>query len=468
MKVLLISANREMLPDPVAPIGLAYVAAAIKKAGHNVSILDLCFSDFIESAIKDKIKVYNPEVIGISIRNIDNVSYPNSVSYVSAIKDVIDTCKGSSNAKIVLGGSGFTIMPEKLLDFLNADFGIIGEGEEAFPELLEKIRNGNGFETVFGLVFRTRLTGRQEVDRIVKNPVRIIKDINSLSMPDRALLDNNRYLKDGGSGNTQTKRGCYFKCIYCTYPLVEGSDVRLRSPKLVADEFEVMEKEYNLSHIFIVDNVFNYPISHAEEICNELIKKGLKIKWSCYANPGFITERLIGLMVKAGCTGIDLGTDAASDKMLKSMGKNFNLSVLKDASRICNNAGLSVCQSLLLGGPGETKDSLKETLENIESLKPKAVVAMTGIRMYPNTTLAKIAEEEGMIFEKDLSLTPYFYIAKDVRESLVETVEDFSARLSHWILPGRNIRMTEKIQKMLRKYGATGPLWEYVRGVYKK
>ena len=88
--------------------------------------------------------------------------------------------------------------------------------------------------------------------------------------------------------------------------------------------------------------------------------------------------------------------------------------------------------------------------------------------MYPNTTLAKIAEEEGMIFEKDLSLTPYFYIAKDVRESLVETVEDFSARLSHWILPGRNIRMTEKIQKMLRKYGAIGPLWEYVRGVYKK
>ncbi|MBI5180474.1 MAG: hypothetical protein HZA05_03610 [Nitrospirae bacterium] len=150
------------------------------------------------------------------------------------------------------------------------------------------------------------------------------------------------------------------------------------------------------------------------------------------------------------------------------MGKNFNLSALKDASRICNNAGLSVCQSLLLGGPGETKDSLKETLENIENLKPKAVVAMTGIRMYPNTTLAKIAEEEKMIFERDLSLTPYFYIARDVKDNLVETVEDFSAGLSHWILPGRNIRMTEKIHKMLRKYGALGPLWEYVRGVNKK
>ena len=446
MRVLLISANREMLPDPVAPIGLAYVAAAIKKAGHNVSILDLCFSDAIEGAIKDEIKAYNPEVIGISIRNIDNVSYPNSISYISAIKDVVDTCKGSSNAKIVLGGSGFTIMPEMLLDSLKADFGIIGEGEETFPELLEKIRNSNGFETISGLIYR-------KGNRIVKNPIRVIKDLNCLSMPESAL-DNTRYLKDGGSGNIQTKRGCYFKCIYCTYPLVEGSDVRLRSPKLAVDEFELLENEYNLSHVFVVDNVFNYPISHAEEICRELINRRLKIKWSCYANPGFITERLVDLMVKAGCTGIDLGTDAASEKMLKSMGKNFNLYVLKDASRICNNAGLSVCQSLLLGGPGETKDTLKETLENIEALNPKAVVAMTGIRMYPNTTLAKIAEEEGMIPEKDLSLTPYFYIAKDVRDNLVETVEDFSLGLSHWILPGRNIRMTEKIQKMLRKYGA--------------
>ncbi len=460
MKVLLISANREMLPDPVAPIGLAYVAAAIKKAGHNVSIIDLCFSEAIEGVIKDEIKVYNPEVIGVSIRNIDNVSYPNSISYISAIKDVVDTCKGSSDAKIVLGGSGFTIMPEMLLDFLNVNFGIIGEGEETFPELLEKIRSVDSYETISGLVFR-------KGNRVIKNPIRIIKDLNSLSMPDRALLDNTRYLKDGGSGNIQTKRGCYFKCIYCTYPLVEGSDVRLRSPKLVADEFEVMEKEHNLSHLFVVDNVFNYPISHAEEICRELIKRGLKIKWSCYANPGFITERLVGLMVRAGCTGIDLGTDAASEKMLKSMGKNFNLSVLKDASRICNNAGLSVCQSLLLGGPGETEDTVKETLENIEALKPKAVVAMTGIRMYPNTTLAKIAEEECMIQESELSLKPYFYISSGVKESLVDIVEEFSSRLSHWILPGKNIRMTEKIQRMLRKYGAIGPLWEYVRGIDK-
>lgn len=461
MKVLLISANREMLPDPVAPIGLAYVAAALRDRGHFVSMLDICFSESLENEIKKEIDVLRPEIIGVSIRNIDNVSYPNSISYISTIKDVIGLCRRFTNAMIVLGGSGFTIMPEKLLDFLNADFGIIGEGEDAFSELLERIRCGNSYETISGLVFR-------KGNIICRNSTRLIKDLNALPVAARGLLNNARYLKDGGSGNIQTKRGCFFKCIYCTYPLVEGADVRLRSPKLVADEFELLKKEYSISHVFIVDNVFNYPISHAEEICREMIKRGLKIKWSCYANPGFITERLVDLMVKAGCTGIDLGTDVASDKMLKRMGKNFNLSVLKDASGICNNAGLSVCQSLLLGGPGETKDSLKETLENIENLKPKAVVAMTGIRMYPNTTLAKIAEEEKMIFERDLSLTPYFYIARDVKDNLVETVEDFSAGLSHWILPGRNIRMTEKIQKMLRKHGALGPLWEYVRGVSKK
>ncbi len=450
-----------MLPDPVAPIGIAYVAAALNDKGHTVSILDLCFSESLENEIKSEIDKLHPEIIGVSIRNIDNVSYPNSISYISTIKEVIDLCRRFAKTKIVLGGSGFTIMPELLLDILNADFGIIGEGEEAFSELLNNIEKGLNVESVSGLVFRKGNT-------ICRNSVRFIKNLDVLSVPARGLLNNERYLKDGGSGNIQTKRGCYFKCIYCTYPLVEGSDVRLRTPMLVADEFELMEKEYNLSHLFVVDNVFNYPISHAEEICRELIKRRLKIKWSCYANPGFITERLVDLMLKAGCTGIELGTDTASDKMLQNMGKNFNLKVLKDASKICNNAGLSVCQSLLLGGPGETKDTVKETLENIESLNPKAVVAMTGIRMYPNTTLAKIAEEDGMIFEKDLSLTPYFYISKNVRDNLVETVEDFSSRLSHWILPGRNIRMTEKIQKMLRKYGALGPLWEYVRGVRKR
>ncbi len=136
MRVLLISPNIEMLPDPVAPLGLAFLSSALKSAGHEVRCLDLCFEENIEQALEKAVSGFSPEAIGLSLRNIDNVAYPESVSYLPFFKKVVERCRLFSSSPVFLGGSGFTLMPEAILNFLEADGGIAGEGEEAFPRVL--------------------------------------------------------------------------------------------------------------------------------------------------------------------------------------------------------------------------------------------------------------------------------------------------------------------------------------------
>ena len=257
MKVLLVSTNRESLPDPVAPLGAAYVAAALKQAGHDVRLLDLQFAPDVHLALKDAYRGYRPGVVGLSIRNVDNVAFPQTVSYVPELVAMVRVLKSAGAKLIIPGGSGFTLMPTELLQAMDLDLGIAGEAEESFPELLRRIEERQRVDDIPGLVYR--YGGKYHV-----NKHRRYVDLNDTPGPDRELIENALYLSEGGAGNLQTKRGCSFGCTYCTYPLVEGRKVRLRDPAKAAAEFEVAVRKYGLRHIFIVDNVFNHPIEHAK------------------------------------------------------------------------------------------------------------------------------------------------------------------------------------------------------------
>ena len=152
MRILLISPNREKRPDPVFPLGLGYLAAAIKARGWPVRISDLCFSpDWKESLLQD-LRSFNPDYIGLSIRNVDNVTFPATVSYLPFIKEVLRVCREASAAPIILGGSGFTLMPALILDYLKADYGIVGEGEKSLVVLLERLSSRVPVEKLSGLI----------------------------------------------------------------------------------------------------------------------------------------------------------------------------------------------------------------------------------------------------------------------------------------------------------------------------
>ncbi|NJD56305.1 MAG: radical SAM protein [Nitrospirae bacterium] len=438
MKVLLISPNREQVPDPAFPLGLAYIASALMRHGHNVRVLDLCFADDAEAAIASAIAGFRPEVIGMSLRNIDDVAYPKQHSYLRGYRETVAAVRRHTTAPLVLGGSGFTIMPEQFMDALGADFGITGEGERAFPRLLKDISSGK--KTAEGCIItsRPRIT---ELDEIT---------------PDRGLFDTSSYYDLGGMLNIQTKRGCPFRCIYCTYPKVEGRKVRMRDPVDVADELEGVVEKTGARHFFIVDSIFNFPAAHAAAVCSEIISRKLDIQWSCYANPAYMSEELAEVMVRAGCTGVEFGTDSLEDTVLKKLGKNFTWKKVVKASDVCRRSGLRHCHFVFAGAPGDTDGTVRITIERLEELRPDAAVVMAGIRIFPGTVLADVARQDLGIAGPGLE--PVFYLSPDVR-SYDDITEEVSQKRS-WIMPGFEINIHPRLQRKLREHGIRGPLWE--------
>ena len=467
MRVLIISSSREVTPDPVYPIGAAYVASAVRDAGHTVDILDVLFVDDPLTAIVEKIASFEPDIVGMSIRNIDNVAYPLIVSYMYENIEAIKAIRKVFAGHMVLGGSGFTMMPEEMLTVVGETMGIVGEGEEAIVKLLHALSGDGDLSDVPGLIVIEDGSVR------IKNAPRLIDDIDNIGRPASDLCDNAAYLKWGGMGSLQTKRGCPLECIYCTYPIVEGTAVRLRDPKAVVDEIEFSLNQWGMDTFFIVDSVFNNPPEHAQEIAREITKRRLSIRLSAYISPAFITEGLLADLAKAGLTGVDLGADSLTDKVLRRLRKNFTRDDVINAVKIAHSVGMMTCLNIIFGAPGETTDTMRETADLVEDLSPTAHHAMVGIRIFPRTGLQRLAVEEGMEEARDIGFNPVFYIARSVADEVVGFVHERAMSCPYWVVPGQMVmagqdfsgklqpeRYDRGLGASFRMQGIKGPLWE--------
>lgn len=450
MQVLLISVNRETEPYPVEPIGIAYVAASLKKAGHEVALLDLCFEDDAFGAIKRLPSGFCPGVTGVSIRNIDNLTYPKSVFYLPAIREVIGAVRAACRGPIIAGGSGFSLFPHETLEYLGVDYGVIGEGEASMVEFVRRFELGSDLEGVPGLIGR----GLKSFC-----PAGFITDF-AVSSPARELLDYPRYAEAGGMANVQTKRGCPFECVYCTYPFLEGKRLRLREPRSVVDEIEMLYRERGRDYFFFVDDIFNMPEGHATGICEEIIRRRIDIRWACFCTPKGITAGLLKAMQAAGCAAIEFGTDGGTDATLEALGKGFTVAEIEKAQMLCVQAGIEAAHYLILGGPGETKKTLHETFVLMERIRPRAVIAMLGVRIYPGTALKDRALKEGVIEKGASLLEPVFYISGGVKDSLTDDVSARASGRPNWVVPGLGIRSGAKIARTLAGMGKKGVMWD--------
>jgi radical SAM superfamily enzyme YgiQ (UPF0313 family) len=455
MRILLISPNTEMLPDPVFPLGLAFLSGALEQSSHQHEILDLCFTKDYGEALDQSVADLAPEIIGLSLRNVDNVAYPNTHSYLPFYRQVVSHLRKITSVPIVLGGSGFSLMPDLMLENLQADCGIVGEAEVTLIRFLDHLERGRVADQLAGVISAS--SGR--VSHLIP-PERFPSE--DFLMPWRDKLANEEYLRFGGMGNVQTKRGCGFSCVYCTYPLIEGREVRLRPPKKVGEEIQQLSDQ-GVDTFFIVDNVFNFPPHHAKSICREIVQRNLQVSWSCYLHPQFVTESLLLLMKEAGCTGVEFGTDAGSDRLLKLLGKSFNTKEVRRASELCHKVGLSFCHSLVFGGPGESRETIRDTLALMGEVSPTAVIAMVGIRLFPGTRLAEYASSEDLIITDKTMLEPAFYLTESVRPFVLDLLYKHAEENSNWILPGSNVNIDRRIQEKLRRFGLKGPLWEHMQ-----
>ena len=448
MKILLISANRERSPYPVFPIGLAYLAGPLVNAGHELSVLDLCFETLADEALQSRIAGFSPKLAVISLRNIDNVTWPASRSYLENVRRIVSACR--PHVSTVVGGSGFSLMPQKILDFLEADFGIVGEGEEILPLLVHRLERN---EEVTGL------PGVLQPGRHGYTPPLPVEHIGT---PDRSIFNVARYQREGGMANVQTKRGCPFNCIYCTYPLLEGRTMRLRPVSEVIAELKQLVDD-GVSYIYFVDDIFNFPMSYAEELCRAIIAEKLPLNWSAFINPAHFSPELLDVMLEAGCDAVEFGTEAGSPVMLKNLGKSFGVDEVRKASLLCRQRGVDFAHYILFGGPGESRETVLETFALMDELDPTAVIAMTGIRIFPGTQLYVTALEEGIIDEATDLLPPVFYISPRVRDTLIDLVTDGAMKRRNWVVPGLEINISDAMLEAVRMFMVKGPLWKLMK-----
>jgi radical SAM superfamily enzyme YgiQ (UPF0313 family) len=394
MNVLLISANTETTNMPPLPLGAACVAAALEKAGHETHLVNLMSSGDPESAVRQSIEEYRPDVIGISVRNIDDQNMQAPRFLLPAVKETVAVCRKHSKARIVAGGAGFSIFPEAARKYLGVDAGIAGEGEAAFPGLLAGRPAAPGGLNDFPLPVPDRWIPRG---------------------PDRAELRI----------PVQTRRGCPLDCSYCSTSLIEGRALRRRSLDAIMDWLMNL-REAGIRRLYFVDNTFNLPPFYAKDLCRRMIEANLGMDWWAIVYPKWIDEEMVWLMARARCTSVSLGCESGSEPVLRQLNKRFSPKEVREVAGMFRDAGVERRGFLLLGGPGETRESVEESLAFAHSLQLETLKITVGLRIYPGTALAKTAAAEGQIRADDDLLLPRFYLAPELAEWLPERVAAYA------------------------------------------
>ena len=462
---------------PVAPIGLDYLASALRRSGFEADVLDLCLAEDVKETINQYFAENEVLAVGASLRDIDNMSIAAPEFYLPFFKEVVELIKAKTSAPIILGGSGFSLMPETILDYCEVDLGIYGEGEDSFPLLLNKIQRGiNDFHDIPNLVYRFE-------GRIRRNPIKQV-DLFNLPAPEREAINNQLYFLESGVAGVECRRSCTKHCIYCPDPWIKGAKLRYRSPDSVAAEIENLLRQ-GIDHIYFCDSEFNVPDErYARELCLKLIERGLnsRIKWFADILPVPFPEELASLFLKAGCGGVAFNIDVFSGDMLRNMGRDFTPEDIIQAAEVCHRQNLPFVYYLLLGGPGETKETLKETIENVKRTSPGGVVTVLGIRLLPGTKLAEEIKRGGLLSENpnlqgevtqnDELFKPIWYVSstlgspESAREYIAELIgEDesfFFRRKKTAESPGNPGTANEILAKAIKE-GYRGIYWDILR-----
>jgi len=417
MKVLLISANTEALNMAPLPLGLNCVAVAARNAGHDVHLLDLMGNGDSASIIHDAVQELTPEVIGISVRNVDNQDMAQTRFLLEPVRDIIALCRSYSESTIVVGGAGFSIFPDAVLGYLKADLGICGEGEVAFTTLLEALQRGGDLSGIPCLC-------RPGVAVLMGSAARV--ELETLPLPDPSFWTVPADAATEIWVPFQTRRGCPMKCSYCSTPALEGTAIRQHPVDTVVKGI-ARHVAAGYGHFYFVDNTFNFPPQYAKELCTALAAANLGIRWRCILYPGFMDRELARTMAEAGCVEVSLGFESGCPDILEKMNKKYSLDQVRIASELLREYGIRRMGFLLLGGPGETRESVQESLIFADSLQLDLLKLTMGIRIYPGTTLEKVAREEGVIAEGDDLLIPRFYLSKGLEGWLDPMIHDWMA-----------------------------------------
>jgi radical SAM superfamily enzyme YgiQ (UPF0313 family) len=383
--------NKQFWP----PLGLAYIAAVMEKAGHAVKIFDrdvvlrkegLDFNK-TDEVMMSEINNFNPDFIGIS------ATTPNMLD-VNDISKMIK--RETPETLIVIGGPHATALPvETLEEFSSLDIAMAGEGEETWLDLLR----GTKLPDLKGIAYRK--DGKVSLN----DPRPHIIDLDSLPLPAHHLLDMEFYLRPSRftSRNLSlrttsifTARGCPYRCNFCAGPIVFPGKVRYHSTKRVIAEIDNLVNKYNAEALYFAEDMFLASKKRATELLEEFIKQpwSKKLKWFAQARVNVIDPAMLELMKRAGCVGVEYGFESGSQRILDAMNKVSKVEENTQAALLTRKAGMRFQANIIVGYPGETKEDFAETIKFLEKIKPSNV----GFNIFmplPGTSVYKELKESG-------------------------------------------------------------------------
>ncbi len=427
MKVLLVATNQadrfmdRMVVRPV-PIGLAYLAASVDEERHTLRVLDLMFAEDAVSEVADAVSDFEPDLIGLSIRNLDNQSSLNPVWNLPAVRDIIERIRQISSAKTLIGGPAFSIMPSECLDYVGADLGIAGDAAEAFATLVERLDADADYRDIPGIVYRDDANGGE----IVVSEGRFTSSFHRAPRLD--LLDMRAY---NGSGFGV---GVVTKLAQAYYPTpgadFSGGDWRIRDPQEVVDEIRALDDDFGINKVFFIDSGFNIPAEHAKATCQAIIDAGLRVRWNSYVRPSDDADaELMGLMKESGCSLALMAEGGRGGE-----GLSDRLAGLERMGALCRQVDLPFTMNMTFGEPGDTEASVEQKLDFLKRVDAAFAVLRVGTRVLPNTGTAQTALREGLIESESELMRPTFYTDAGVRDWIADKLREEAAEYPRWNL----------------------------------
>ncbi|MEI6054484.1 MAG: lipid biosynthesis B12-binding/radical SAM protein [Lentisphaerota bacterium] len=432
MRILLISNNLSIDPYAVFPLGLGVIAKVLRQNNHEVKLIDMLGSNVTDASLQNTISNFDPQLVGIGIRNIDNVNSLNPCFFLDDIVLIKQIIRDEAQSPIFLGGAGFSLMPEAILAYIGAEYGIVGAGECAILALIQALESGAKIDSLlYATNFPPAFSGADYDDDIAKY-----------------------YLRETGILPIQTKRGCPHRCVYCSYPLLEGKQCTHRSCDDIIDEMIFLRDKFHPESFYFTDSIFNDPGGAYLELLEAMVKHEISAPWSAFFTPDDFDKESIALMRRSGIKTVELGADGMTDATLLGLGKNYDFAIVEKSCAAFLNQGIQVSCSYIAGGPNETMATLLDGIDNIKQLKQVPAFVFMGIRILPNTPIETIAKREGIISNDHNLLFPTFYYSPSVqRDQIYNTLENGFKNAKHVIFPphakSKELRLYRKLQTTL-------------------
>jgi radical SAM superfamily enzyme YgiQ (UPF0313 family) len=400
--VLLVQAPVDGCEPLVYPVGLACLVPTL--GAHQVRTLDTNTTPHHSADLMDELRRFRPEVVGISLRNMDSPNGRRPVSYYGSFKQLVRLVRDHSEATIIVGGAAFSLFAEPIMaDEPAIDLGVFLDGETTFAALLDHLDDPASVPSVFfRRGGRVEFSGRAEAPAAPGRP-----DMTAFPVADYAAVITPEAL------GVESKRGCALGCVYCPYGFLGGRHFRLKDPAQVADEVLALADSGAVRFTFI-DAVFNLPRDHADAVCDALIARGNCLPWSAWFNEAAIDGPFLDRAQAAGCRTLILSPDGFSDAVLQRLGKSQTIAdVLRVYDLVRERPGLRVSYSFFRNPPGQTAAAFLRLawfcLRARRQLGGRVSFFFSRLRIEPHTAVCELALREGLIRSEADLLEPVFY-----------------------------------------------------------